>query len=79
MPLYQVPEDMGLKLRWFSCRNLKINSKVGTELIIEAYNEYYDIGAKCLICKRVFSPKRTGRKAKYCSDACKQKAFRRRR
>jgi hypothetical protein len=72
----QVPEDHNLLLRWLAIRYLKINSIFGAKLIIQAYNEYYNIGTKCLICKKSFSAKHEGRKAKYCSDSCRQKAYR---
>jgi len=37
---------------------------------------YYDRNRKCLVCGKQFD--RHGSRQKYCSDACKQKAYRQR-
>lgn len=75
-PIYMVPTRTDLLLKWLGTRKLKINPIVGAELIIEAYYEYYQQGGKCQSCGKRFTQKSVGRNAKYCSNACKQKAYR---
>jgi len=78
MPIWMVPIRMDLLLRWLAIRRLKINSTIGAQLIADAYNQYYNLNSICVICGRKFAQKSTGRPAKYCKPACKQKAYRRR-
>jgi len=78
MPIYLVPQDKVLLLRWLAIRRLKINSTVGAQLIVDAYKKYYNLKSVCIVCKKRFSSKGIGNKAKYCSKACRQKAYRRR-
>ena len=78
MPIYLVPTDKELLLRWLAIRRLKINSTIGAQLIVDAYKKYYNLKSVCVVCKKRFSSKATGNKAKYCSKACKQKAYRKR-
>jgi len=73
-----VPIRIDRLLKWLAVRKLKVNPEIGAKLIIEAYQEYYKLGSICKICKRRFTQKNKGRKSEYCSKACKQKAYRRR-
>lgn len=58
---------------------LKVNPKYGIKIIVEAYNDYYQIGQKCAYCGKTIPPSsKKGRTKKYCSDACRQKAYRER-
>ena len=77
MPIWMVPEDKELLLRWLAIRKLKINSEIGAKLIVEAYNEYYNSSSHCLQCKKSFTQKSGGRTKQFCSTACKQKYYRR--
>jgi len=66
-------------LEYLSRKYLYMNPKYGIKIIIEAYNEYYDTGGKCAYCGRTLPPSGgQGRTKKYCSDRCKQRAYRER-
>jgi len=66
-------------LEYLSRKYLYMNPKYGIKIIIEAYNEYYGTGGKCAYCGRTLPPSGgQGRPKKYCSNSCKQKAYRER-
>lgn len=73
------PSRGNLLLAELSRTYLKVNPKYGIKCIMEAYNEYYDIGRKCAYCRKTIPPSsRKGRTKNYCCDACRQKAYRQR-
>ena len=73
-----IPCDDDSIIKYMARRHLFMKPDIGEKIIVEAYNEYYDIGLKCEYCGKMFTAKRRGRKAKYCSESCKQMAYRKR-
>jgi hypothetical protein len=71
-----IPTDKHMLLEALSRRYLFTHPKYGVPMIIEAYHEYYGTGAKCDQCGRTFTQPKKGRNKRYCSDACRQKAYR---
>jgi len=66
-------------LEYLSRKYLYIHPKYGIKIIVEAYNEYYNIGRKCTYSGRTLPPSsRRGRPRKYYSNKYKQRAYRER-
>jgi len=66
-------------LEYLSRKYLYMHPKHGIKMIIEAYNEYYNIGRKCAYSGKTIPPSsRKGRTKKYYSNKYKQRAYRER-
>jgi len=66
-------------LEYLSREYLCIHPKYGIKIIVEAYNEYYNIGRKCVYSGKTIPPSsRYGRTKKYYSNKYKQRAYRER-
>lgn len=76
--LDSLPSDDTSILDYISRRYLLMKPEIGRNIIMQAYHEYYDIGRKCEYCGKIFISRKSGRKAKYCSESCRQLAYRRR-
>jgi len=71
--------EMNVLLAGLSRKYLKMNPKYGIPIIKGAYQEYYGTGRRCAYCGKIIPPSTgQGRTKKYCSDRCKQRAYRER-